>query len=134
MKLYHLYVSGILYGKLNFDTQPVSISKLDFASGTLGSWEPLSESDNQFYKNFAKIDFLKLSRQISQYESLLSGTGEISASLPDGDERYTSEDGSWYLQRDIKFPNNKLMENGRLLAVCCSAREMISLLVLERQH
>lgn len=134
MKLYHLYVSGILYGKLNFDTQPVSISKLDFASGTLGSWEPLSESDNQFYKNFAKIDFLKLSRQISQYESLLSGTGEISASLPDGDERYTSEDGSWYLQRDIKFPNNKLMENGRLLAVCCSAREMISLLVLEGQE
>lgn len=134
MKLYDLYVSGILYGKLNFEAQPVSISKLDIASGTLGAWEPLSESDNQFYKSFTKIDFLKLSRQISQYESLLSGTGEFSASLSEGDERYTSEDGLWYLQRDIKFPNNKLMEKGQLLAVCCSAREMISLLVLEGQE
>lgn len=131
MKLYHLYVSGILYGKLNFDSQPVSISKLDIASGTLLPWEPLSESDNAFYKSFTKIDLLKLSRQFSDYENTLLGSGEICASLPEGDERYTSEDGSWYLQRDIKFPNNKLMEHGSLIAVCCSAREMISLLVRE---
>ena len=29
MKLYHLYVSGILYAELDFDTQPISIQKLD---------------------------------------------------------------------------------------------------------
>ena len=131
MKLYHLYVSGILYGKLNFDSHPVSIRKLDIATGNLLPWEPLSEADNNFYKSFTKIDLLKLSSQFSNYEQSLTGSGEICASLPEGDERYTSEDGSWYLQRDIKFPNNKLMEHGSLIAVCCSAREMISLLVRE---
>ena len=35
MKLYHLYVSGILYAELDFDTQPISIQKLDIASGKL---------------------------------------------------------------------------------------------------
>ncbi|MFR1831648.1 MAG: CocE/NonD family hydrolase [Lachnospiraceae bacterium] len=134
MKLYHLYVSGILYGKVKFDTDPVSVSKLDISTGTLCPWEPLTEADNQFYKTFTKIDLLKLSQYFSDYEQGLSGTGECFASLPEGPERYTSDDGAWYLQRDIKFPNNKLMENGHLIAVCCSAREMISLLVLEGQE
>lgn len=49
MKLYHLYVSGILYAELDFDTQPISIQKLDIASGKLLPWETLSEEDNAFY-------------------------------------------------------------------------------------
>lgn len=131
MKHYHLYVSGILYGKVKFDTNPVSVSKLDISTGNLCPWEPLTEADNQFYKSFTKIDLLKLSRHFSDYEQGLSGAGERCVSLPEGSERYTSDDGVWYLQRDMKFPNNKLMENGRLIAVCCAAREMISLLVRE---
>lgn len=57
MKLYHLYVSGILYAELDFDTQPISIQKLDIASGKLLPWETLSEEDNAFYKSFTKIDY-----------------------------------------------------------------------------
>jgi hypothetical protein len=64
MKLYHLYVSGILYAELDFDTQPISIQKLDIASGKLLPWETLSEEDNAFYKSFTKIDLLKLSHQL----------------------------------------------------------------------
>ena len=64
MKLYHLYVSGILYAELDFDTQPISIQKLDIASGKLLPWETLSEEDNAFYKSFTKIDLLKLSHQM----------------------------------------------------------------------
>ena len=52
MKLYHLYVSGILYAELDFDTQPISIQKLDIESAKLLPWEILSEEDNAFYKSF----------------------------------------------------------------------------------
>ena len=58
MKLYHLYVSGILYGKLNFDSHPVSIRKLDIATGNLLPWEPLSQKlIITFMKSFTKIDY-----------------------------------------------------------------------------
>ena len=50
MKLYHLYVSGILYAELDFDTQPISIQKLDIASGKLLPWETLSEEVHKLIK------------------------------------------------------------------------------------
>ncbi len=96
-------------------------------SGELGGWEPLTEKENGFYKSFVKMDFLSIAEKLELYEKELKGTGEISFA----GERYTSEDGCSYLQRDIKFPNNKLMREGRLLAVTCPAREMVSVLVEE---
>lgn len=134
MKLYHLYVSGILYAELDFDTQPLSIQKLDIASAKLLPWETLSEEDNAFYKSFTKIDLLKLSHQLHSYEQKLAGNGEVIVELPEGAERYTSSKDSWYLQRDIKFPNNKLVENGELLAVSCPAREMVTVLVRDGEE
>ena len=120
MKLYHLYVSGILYAELDFDTQPISIQKLGIESAKLLPWETLSEEDNAFYKSFTKIDLLKLSHQLHSYEQKLAGDGEVIVELPEGAERYTSSKDSWYLQRDIKFPNNKLVENGELQ---CAVRQ-----------
>ncbi len=73
------------------------------------------------------MDFLSIAEKLELYEKELKGMGEISFA----GERYTSEDGCSYLQRDIKFPNNKLMKAGRLLAVTCPAREMVSVLVEE---
>ena len=90
MKLYHLYVSGILYAELDFDTQPISIQKLDIESAKLLPWETLSEEDNAFYKSFTKIDLLKLSHQLHSYEQKLAGDGEVIVELPEGAERYTS--------------------------------------------
>ena len=57
MKLYHLYVSGILYAELDFDTQPISIQKLDIASGKLLPWETLSEEDNAFINHLPKLTY-----------------------------------------------------------------------------
>ena len=84
MKLYHLYVSGILYAELDFDTQPISIQKLDIASGKLLPWETLSEEDNAFYKSFTKMDLLKLSHQLHSYEQKLAGDGEVIVDMPEG--------------------------------------------------
>ncbi len=127
MRTFNLYVSGILYGRLRTGNGQTFICRLDVFSGEPGGWEPLTEKENGFYKSFVKMDFLSIAEKLELYEKELKGTGEISFA----GERYTSEDGCSYLQRDIKFPNNKLMREGRLLAVTCPAREMVTVLVEE---
>ncbi len=127
IRIFSIYVSGILYGKLKIGDGEPSLRSLDVFSGTLRDWKPLSGEENAFYQSFLKMDLAKTAEKIGRYESQLKGTGEFSF---DG-ERYTSEDGVHYLQRDIKFPNNKLMENGHLVAVYCPVRELAAVLVEE---
>jgi ferredoxin len=126
MRNFDLYVSGILYGRLRLGDGTPQIRKLDVHTGALLDWQDLTEQDRDFYRFFVKMDFAALGQNLSHYESGLHGTGEVSLC----GERYTSEDGCSYLQRDVKFPNNKQMKEGRLIAVTCPAREMVTVLVL----
>lgn len=73
------------------------------------------------------MDFLALAEHAGEYPQALCGKGEFQVA----GERYTSEDGVHYLQRDVKFPCNKQIEGGKLIAVYCPSREMVSLLVRE---
>lgn len=125
MRNFDLYVSGILYGRLRLGDGTPQIRKLDVHTGALLDWQDLTELDRDFYRFFVKMDFAALGQNLSQYETGLHGTGEVSLC----GERYTSEDGCSYLQRDVKFPNNKQMKEGRLIAVTCPAREMVTVLV-----
>ena len=125
MRNFDLYVSGILYGRLRLGDGTPQIRKLDVHTGALLDWQDLTEQDRDFYRFFVKMDFAALGQNLSHYESGLHGTGEVSLC----GERYTSEDGCSYLQRDVKFPNNKQMKDGRLIAVTCPAREMVTVLV-----
>ena len=125
MRNFDLYVSGILYGRLRLGDGTPQIQKLDVHTGALLDWQDLTEQDRDFYRFFVKMDFAALGQNLSHYESGLHGTGEVSLC----GERYTSEDGCSYLQRDVKFPNNKQMKEGRLIAVTCPAREMVTVLV-----
>ena len=125
MRNFDLYVSGILYGRLRLGDGTPQIRKLDVHTGALLDWQDLTEQDRDFYRFFVKMDFAALGQNLSQYETGLHGTGEVSLC----GERYTSEDGCSYLQRDVKFPNNKQMKEGRLIAVTCPAREMVTVLV-----
>mgnify|MGYP000362155163 CR=1 FL=1 len=125
MRNFDLYVSVILYGRLRLGDGTPQIQKLDVHTGALLDWQDLTEQDRDFYRFFVKMDFAALGQNLSHYESGLHGTGEVSLC----GERYTSEDGCSYLQRDVKFPNNKQMKEGRLIAVTCPAREMVTVLV-----
>ena len=120
MRNFDLYVSGILYGRLRLGDGTPQIQKLDVHTGALLDWQDLTDQDRDFYRSFVKMDFTALGQNLSRYEAGLQGTGEVSLC----GERYTSEDGCSYLQRDVKFPNNKQMKEGRLIAVTCPAREM----------
>ena len=117
MRNFDLYVSGILYGRLRLGDGTPQIQKLDVHTGALLDWQDLTDQDRDFYRSFVKMDFTALGQNLSRYEAGLQGTGEVSLC----GERYTSEDGCSYLQRDVKFPNNKQMKEGRLIAVTESA-------------
>ena len=125
MRRFDLYVSGILYARLEFSAGAARVQALDVFSGEFGPWKPLEEADREFYLSFVKMDLAALARRLPLYEAALTGPGEH---LVEG-ERYTSDDGRDHLQREVKFPNNKRMEQGRLVAVSCPAREMAVVLV-----
>ena len=127
MTVFNLYVSGILYGKLELDPAAPRVRRLDVFAGTLGDWEPITPEISGEYKSFLKMDFLALAEHAGEYPQALCGKGEFQVA----GERYTSEDGVHYLQRDVKFPCNKQIEGGKLIAVYCPSREMVSLLVRE---
>ncbi|MEY8524886.1 CocE/NonD family hydrolase [Lachnospiraceae bacterium 38-10] len=127
IRIFSIYVSGILYGKLKIGDGEPSLRSLDVFSGTIRDWKPLTGEENAFYQSFLKMDLAETAEKIGCYESRLKGVGEF---VFDG-ERYTSEDGVHYLQRDVKFPNNRLMEEGRLIAVYCPVRELAAVLVEE---
>ena len=122
---FDLYVSGILYARLQLSGQGPLLQKLDVYSGAFSPWGPLTPEDRDFYKSFVKLDLGRIAEALPAYEAALRGRGEV---WVDG-ERYTSDDGVTYRQRDVKFPANKRMEGGRLTAVCCPAREMAVALV-----
>ena len=124
---FNLYVSGILYGKLDLVPGAPRIRRLDVFTGSLGDWEPITPEISGEYKSFLKMDFLALAEHAGEYARALCGKGEFQAA----GERYTSKDGVHYLQRDVRFPCNKQMEGGELIAVYCPSREMVTLLVRE---
>lgn len=131
MRIFGFYVSGILYGKIRADKanpEKLQICRLDFASGQLSDWDEFTDEDWQFYKSLVKVDFRSFFSQLDQYDSILSAAGDFT--LPSG-ERYTSEDGCFFRQRDIKFPNNKLVKDGRVIAVTTTAREMVTVVAEE---
>lgn len=125
MRSFSLYVSGILYGRLQVGGPAPLLRRLDVTTGALSDWAEPTAEDLAFYRSFVKMDLDALARNLPLYEQALQGAGEHTVC----GERYTSADGCHYLQRDVKFPNNKVMEAGRLIAVLCPAREMVTVLV-----
>ncbi len=117
MRNFDLYVSGILYGRLlRLGDGTSQIQKLDVHTGVLLDWQDLTEQDRDFYRFFVKMDFAALGTEPVPLRGV--GAAWHRGSFLCG-ERYTSEDGCSYLQRDVKFPNNKQMKEGRLIAVTC---------------
>ncbi len=147
MHTYGLYVSGILYGKLKKEAEQVLMQKLDVFTAEFSDWQELTREENTFYKELTKMDLLHFFTNEERYKIYLKEQGEVvlardeqgCVKISDGNtaqgsagvERYTSVDGEHFLQRDIKFPNNKLVKNGEVIALYCSAREITNVLVRE---
>lgn len=125
MRRFDLYISGILYARLRLEEGGVQLQNLDVFTGRFSPFAPLGEEERKFYLSLVKMDLAKLAQNLPLYEAALVGEGQVFAA----GERYTSADGARYLQRDVKFPGNKQMKDGRLIAVYCAVREMAVVLV-----
>lgn len=123
--LFNIYVSGILYGKLDLEKKEISV--LDIETGVLKNFEPLTEEINNYYKGLTKIDLQKFCDEFEVYKKL-QGTGTFELS---NGEKYTSENGKVYAQRDVKFPNNKIAKDGEIIGIACPAREIVTIIVKE---
>ena len=77
MAVFNLYVSGILYGKLDLAPGAPRIRRLDVFTGELGDWEPLTPEIAGEYKSFLKMDFLTLAERAGAYDRALCGKGEF---------------------------------------------------------
>lgn len=77
MTVFNLYVSGILYGKLELDPAAPRVRRLDVFAGTLGDWEPITPEISGEYKSFLKMDFLALAEHAGEYPQALCGKGEF---------------------------------------------------------
>ena len=67
MPVFNLYVSGILYGKVDFALEAPRIRRLDVFTGSLGDWEPITPEISGEYKSFLKMDFLTLAKHTGEY-------------------------------------------------------------------
>lgn len=129
MREFKLYLSGILYAYVYFENDNIFVKELDVFTNKFLDKEELTSEKNQLYTAIYKIDLKDLGEKITDYDKCFS-TDEKYVTTPFG-ERYEMHSSGNFVQRDIKFPNNILHEDGRVVAVVCPSREYVSILVEE---
>ena len=129
MREFKLYLSGILYAYVYFENDNIFVKELDVFTNKFLDKEELTSEKNQLYTAIYKIDLKDLGEKITAYDKCFS-TDEKYVTTPFG-ERYEMHSSGNFVQRDIKFPNNILHEDGRVVAVVCPSREYVSILVEE---
>ncbi|MGN1032805.1 MAG: esterase, partial [Intestinibacter sp.] len=127
MREFKLYLSGILYAYVYFENDNTFVKELDVFTNKFLDKEELSSEKNQLYTAIYKIDLKDLGKKITDYDKCFS-TYEKYVVTPFG-ERYEMHCSGNFVQRDVKFPNNILFEDGRVVAVVCPSREYVSILV-----
>lgn len=127
MKHWVLYTSGIRYADLWTEEGRVSLRRLDLASGAFLPQRELTEADNAFYQNLTHMDISQLLVRLPSYDkSFAAGQGEV---VTEFGERYVRTEAGHYVQRDIKFPRNVTLAQGRVVAFTCPSRERVHVLV-----
>lgn len=127
MREFKLYLSGILYAYVYFENNTTFIKELNVFTNKFLEKEELSSEKNKLCKSIYKIDLHALSKKISSYDKCFS-TNEKYVVTPFG-EKYELHSPGNFVQRDIKFPNNILFEDGKVIAIVCPSREYTSILV-----
>ena len=127
MREFKLYLSGILYAYVYFENDKTFVKELDVFNNKFLDKEELSPEKNELYTALYKINLNELNKKIADYDKCFS-TDKNTIITP-FNERYEMHLPGDFVQRDVKFPNNILFEDGRVVAVICPSREYVSILV-----
>lgn len=127
MREFKLYLSGILYGYVYFENGKTFVKELDVFNNKFLDKEELSLEKNELYTALYKINLNELNKKIAAYDECFSA--DKNTIITPFNERYEMYLPGDFVQRDVKFPNNILFEEGRVVAVICPSREYVSILV-----
>lgn len=129
MKEFTLYCSGIPYGRFYLDGDTIFHEQLDIKTATFLPKRAVTTADNQAYLELSNMNILQFFERLHIYEAALSSK-EDEIIMPTKDkERYQKAENHLYVQRDVKYPLNLLVEGHQIKGVLTPAREIISLLV-----
>lgn len=126
MKHWNLYSSGIRIAEFMWDGSSVMHRLLDPATASYLPQRSLSAEENENYRNVTHLNPLELFQRLSAYDQAFSG-GQDEIQTVFGD-RYQRADEENYVQRDIKFPCNVTVADGRVTAFTCPSRERVHVL------
>ena len=125
-----LYCSGILSGEFELDLRQPQAARcrlLDPSTATLSPWHPFSDPEARALHSLTKMDLPALFSRLGDYATLFScGGREV---FPPWGEHYLLGEDGWFMQRDVKFPCNLLVADGKVAAIACPCRESVSVLV-----
>lgn len=128
MERWGFYLSGICYGICEKEGEHISHRPLNVETGEYGETRELTKEE-EWYKKLGKMDVLDALLHTEEYERTLTVRKE-GFPTPAG-TRYERKSGTEYVEREIKFPKDLLVENGRIIAFVTPARDCCSLLVRE---
>lgn len=128
MERWGFYLSGIRYGICEKEEEHIFHKPLLVETGEYGERRELTREE-EWYKKLGKMDVLDALLHKEQYERALAERKE-SFPTPAG-TRYERKSETEYVEREVKFPKDLLVENGRIIAFVTPARDCCALLVRE---
>lgn len=120
-KRWNLFLSGLLYGWVEFDRCALSLALLDVYTGKIAQARELDGELNARVLSLAHIDLFALPRRISLAQSALDA-GKEYFQLEDGSQ-YQKKTEHSYIQRHIKFPLDLIVSGGSVVGVQTPGRE-----------
>ena len=132
MEQWNFYLSGILYGVLEKRNSRVYHRPLDVYTGRLEDWQELKSGDG-WYRELGKMDVLEALLGLEDYESgvrgCAGGTDGCKRFMTPRGELYEKKDTDAYVQRNIKFPKDLILESATIAAFVTPYRDQCAVLV-----
>lgn len=132
MEQWNFYLSGILYGVLEKRNSRVYHRPLDVYTGRLDDWKELKSGDG-WYRELGKMDVLEALLGLEDYEAgvrgCAGGTDDRKRFMTPWGELYENKDTDAYVQRNIKFPKDLVLESGTIAAFVTPYRDQCAVLV-----
>lgn len=128
MERWRFYLSGICYGICETEGGRIYHQPLVVETGEYGERKELTAEEG-WYRSLGKMDVFDALLHVEEYERALA----------EGKERFSTAHGTHYerkseteyVEREIKFPKDLIIENGRIIAFAGPGRDYCVLLVRE---
>lgn len=129
MDQWNLYTSGILVARIWFGEGGILHERRDPATAQFSERAVLTEEENQAYLSLLMLDITRVARQYPDYAKAFAAAGD-EVRMASG-EWYKHRGHGVYAQREVKFPHDILVADGRVAGFLCPNRENTGVLVLD---